>query len=268
MGGNEELAMRFPRVIILIFSAFIIFPLTGCRYSEDKISTTVTENNKSGLSQELKITVKSSSTDNKQSNKLELDRNDIKQISISCSLPLFKAFDVSDEGQISDVFDYLTSLDSFETNLDPKDYMGMGYSIKVRLKNGTERLFRLYGNKFFIESGGFTDEIPYEEACKFDTIVANLLESNQTKNGESSVTGTVISIEAEKSGRNTSCVIKVGKNSKYVVDLKDASIIDSTGNGWMILHEKDVIKVFYDKSKCSDDSSITASTVYIKEAAG
>lgn len=222
------------------------------------------------LSEELKIVVKSSSKDDEintaKSKKLALDVNEIQQINISSSLPLFQSFDIKDNEQISSVVDYLTELNSNDTEKNPKDYFGMGYGIKIQFKNGLERTFSLIGNMFFMESGGFTYEIPYVEACKFDTLAANILEKNQTNDGIPFIEGKIISVESENSGRNTSFVLQDNKKSKYFIDLKDANIIDSTGNGWMILHTEDDVKVFYDNSKSSGDNSIMASTVYIKKS--
>ena len=226
--------------------------------------------NKSSLFEELKIVVKPGSANidaNKQNDsKLSLIKNEIQQINISCSLPLFKSLDITDTEHISTVVDYLNALNPIHTKLNPGEYTGMAYVLKTRLKNGSEREFTLSGNKFFMEAGGFTSEIPYNEAIIFDTIVANMLEDNQAKNGEPSIIGTVISIKSQKSGRNISCVIKDSTDSEYIVDLKSANIIDSTGNGWMILHEKDVVKIFYEKSKQDANGSIVASSVYIKES--
>ena len=119
------------------------------------------------------------------------------------------------------------------------------------------------GNKFFIKDG-FTYEIPYNEATEFDTVIGDILQTRQMKNGDAFVEGTVISVETSKSGRSVSCVIKDKSNRYFNINLKDAKIIDATGSGWMILHENDAIRVFYSGETPTDSGSIAASAVYIK----
>lgn len=204
---------------------------------------------------------------NANSNRLNLKKDKISHINISSFPVRFQAFNINDTKQISTVIDYLNSINPIETNLEPKDYVGGGYLIQIHLKNNTERVFNLFGNKFFIEVDNFTYEMRYEEAIKIDTIIADILERNQEKNGESSVIGSIISVKSEASGRNISCIIKDKDNVTHSIYIGNASIIDSTGNGWMILREKDEVKVFYQRGKSLDDGSLLASTIYIKKAA-
>ena len=206
-------------------------------------------------------------TDNRDNKELSLDVNEMRQINISTSPPLFLAFAITDKGQISTVANYLNSLNQIETKLNPNDYMGMAYNVKILLEDNTERVFILQGNKFFMEKGSFTYEIPYEEAIKFDIIVANILQINQSQSGEPSIVGTVISIKAAESGHNISCVIKDKDNETFDVYVNDAKIIDATGNGWMILHENDLIKVFYQNNTLAEAKPIVATNVYIQNAA-
>lgn len=77
----------------------------------------------------------------------------------------------------------------------------MGYSIKAYLINASIRYFWLLGNKFFVEKNRFTYAVSYNEATKFDTIVANILEGNEEKTGELSITGRIVSVNAEASGQ-------------------------------------------------------------------
>lgn len=229
------------------------------------------EANKSALSKELKIVVKPDSLNSKINNSenrgLNLNKNEIQRISISFFPHLFQAFDITDKGQISSVVDYLISLNQIDTNLNPKEYVGGGYTIKVQFENGTERVFNLFGNKFFTEKDSFTYEIPYQEAIKFDTIVASFLQDNLKKSGKLSLEGTIISKKVSQRGRDIACVIKDKDNATYNIDMGNANIIDATGNGWMILHENDVIRVFFQKGERIDDGSIVASAVYIQKSA-
>jgi hypothetical protein len=205
----------------------------------------------------------SKSTDHSGTNALSLDKSEIKKINISVSLPLFDAFDVTDEEQISNIADYLVSLRHIETKLNPDDYLGNAYSIKVLLKDNTERIFVLMGNKFFMEKDVFTCEIPYEEATRFEPIISDILQDRQSQNGEASVTGTVVSVKSADSGHNVSCIIKDKDGTNYDLYVKDAKIIDTTGNGWMILHEKDVVRVFFSKGPGEGDKTVAATMVFI-----
>jgi len=102
----------------------------------------------------------------------------------------------TNEGHISNVVDYLTSLDIVEAKINP--VTGGGFLIKVLLKDGTAREFDHNGNIYLIEKNGFTGQMPY------------------------------------------------------------------AGDGWLILHDKDLIRVFYNKDVQKDINIINASTVYIK----
>jgi hypothetical protein len=195
---------------------------------------------------------------------LNLKWSEVQRITISAFPPRFEEFEIADEEQIRKVVDYLTSLTTIKTMKNPRDYVGGGYSIKIYLRDGNTRELSLSGNTFFMEVGKFTYEVPYNEAIKFDTIVANILEDNESKTKESSITGTVVSINSETSGRNISCVIKDKDNTVYNINLEQAKIIDATGNGWLILHKEDEVKVFYEKDKETDNGTINAITVYIK----
>jgi hypothetical protein len=198
---------------------------------------------------------------------LNLKSSEVAKINISSKPSFFKEFDIANEEQISSVVDYLTMLYKKETRLNPGDYSGGGYLIKIKLENGSTREFMHYGNKFFIEQNSFTYEISYEEAIKFDMIVANILESNDIKIGRSSVTGNVVSVNTDKSGRNLACIIKDKDNTTYNIKLENANIIDATGKGWLILHKGDVVKIFCEGNHQSSNNDINALTVYIKTAA-
>lgn len=196
-----------------------------------------------------------------------LNKSEIQQINISTLPRLFESVDITSKNQVETIIDYLTSLDTLRTKLNTDSYSGMSYVIKINFKNGNKRIFNLSGNRFLSEQNVFKYEIPYDEAIKFDTIVANILEGNDDKKGYSSIIGTVITVNAEAGGGKSSCVIKDENNKTYNVNLINAHIMDSTGNGWMILHEKDIVKVFYQKEKQINDTEIPASMVYIKTAA-
>ena len=201
------------------------------------------------------------------SNKLNIDKSQIQKIYISAFPKRFEALNITDVRQISSVVDYLISIKPVETKLNPKDYFGGGYLIKIQFKDSSERIFNHIGNMFFMEEGKFTYEIKHEEATKIDSIIANILEINTDKNGESSIIGTIVSIKSEASGHNISCVIKDKGNVSHDIYLKNASIIDSTSNGWMILHNNDEVKIYYSKDKPLENGALSASKVFIKKAA-
>lgn len=193
--------------------------------------------------------------------KLNLNNNEIQKINISVYPPILNGFDVSDKKQVKRITDYLTSLDTSETKLNPGDYNGGGYLIKLYLKSGDTRELILSGNRFLVESNKFKYEIPYKEATEFDIIVAGILEENESKTGESSIAGRIVSLNSEASGRNISCIINDKNNRTYNINVTHASIIDATGNGMMLLRQNDIVKVFYRKDI---DGVISAVTVYIK----
>ena len=209
----------------------------------------------------LSVCILNKNGESNKSKELNLNRNDVQKINISDFPSSFKAFDIDNEEQVQKIIDYLASINTIETKLNPSDYCGGGYSIKVYLSNGSIRYFGLLGNKFFVEKNRFTYEVSYNEATKFDTIVANILDGNEEKTGELSITGRIISVNAEASGRDIACVIKDEGNITYNINVEHAKIIDGTGKGWLILHQGDVIKVFYQKD---EDGVINALTVYIK----
>jgi hypothetical protein len=212
-------------------------------------------------SQSMQNTSSSSGTGKKattSNTELNLNWNEVQKINISVSPPFFKEVNVSDEKQIQKIIDYFNSLNTIKTKEDPRDYYGGGYYVEVYLKNGNIRGLELIGNKFFGEQNRFTYEIPYEEATKFDTIFGNILEGNEDETIKSSILGKVFSVNAE----TRSCVIKDEYNKTYDINLRRAEIIDVTGNGCLILHQGDVVKVYYQKEFDNDD--INALTVYIK----
>lgn len=212
-------------------------------------------------SQSMQNTSSSSGTGKKattSNTELNLNWNEVQKINISVFPFWFKAVDVSDEKQIQKIIDYFNSLNTIETKADLSDYDGGAYYVKVYLKNGNTRELELMGNKFFSEGNKFTYEIPYEEATKFGTIVGNILEGNEDKTTESSILGKVVSVNEE----TRSCVIKDENNKTYDINLRTAEIFDVTGTGWLILHQGDVVNVYYKKEFDNDD--INALTVYIK----
>lgn len=203
---------------------------------------------------------------NESYNNVDLDKHQIEEISISASPKRFQELNITDSEQISMIVDYFTSINLNTTELNYEDYYGSGYLINIKLKNNVEKEFLHYGNMFFIELGNTTFEMPYEDAIKFDTIVASILESTQEKTGEPSIIGTIINVNSEPSGRNISCVIKDEDNITHTINLEKASIVDSTGNGWLILHDNDKVKIYYQKENILEDGSLIASTVFIQKS--
>lgn len=196
---------------------------------------------------------------------LNIEKNQIKQIYISAFPERFKEIIITDTKQITNIVDYCNSIKPITTKKNPDEYVGGGYLIKIQFKDSSERVFNHIGNIFFIEKGNFIYEMQYEEAIKIDSVVADILESNHEKAGESYIVGSIGSIKSDSSGRNMSCIIKDSENLSQEIDLNNALIIDSTGHGWMILHEKDEVKIYYKKEKPIIEGQIIASTVFIKK---
>jgi hypothetical protein len=193
---------------------------------------------------------------------LELNKNDVQSINITALPAWFDTFNITDEVQISNVVDYLTSLDLVKTKINRLE--GGGFLIKVFLKDGTVRELNHSGNIYLIEENGIRGQMTYKEAAKFQRIVASILEENSIKSGESSITGTIVSIKAETSGRDLSCIIRDKDNINHNINVEAARIIDAADDGWLILHDKDLVRVFYNKGAQKDKNIIYASSVYIK----
>lgn len=197
--------------------------------------------------------------------KIDLNKEDVQVIHISFSLPLFDEFDVTDTKSIYSIVDYLNSLSKKDTRKKPEDYAGGGYILKVYLKNGAERTLYLSGNMYLMEIKKFVYEIPYRQAIKFDTIIANILEVNESKKGAVSIEGTVTSGGSKQYGSDVSCIIKAKDSIEYNINLVDARIIDATGAGNLLVHKNDKIRVFYIKDRQTGADLIHASMVFIKD---
>ena len=194
--------------------------------------------------------------------KVNLDKNEVQRIHISLSPLIFDEFDVTDSNEIFKVVDYLNSLNKKNTKKNPEDYAGGAYTIKLVFKNGVERT--LFLNMFLREANRFTYEIPYRESAKFDSIVSDILKRNLSKKGNTSIVGTVQSVESEQSGANISCVLKTEDNVKYNIDLKNAKIMGTNGGGNIIVYKEDKIKAFYLKDEQAEKDRIHPSMVFIE----
>ena len=205
-------------------------------------------------------------TSNENKSGLNIDKSKVNKIIISAIPKRFETMTITNRKHISSILDYLCSIRPIVSN-DSSKYAGGGYSIKTIFKDNNERIFLHYGNMFLIERDKFKYEIPYTQAIKIDCIIASILEDNFEAAGKSSISGIVERIQKEASGRNKSCVIVSQNNSLFNVNLEHASIIDSTGTGWLILHDNDKVRIFYDgKNKIKMDT-LSATTVFIKKTA-
>jgi hypothetical protein len=197
-------------------------------------------------------------------NSLNIDKSQITSINISAFPERFEPITVSDTSDVNNIVDYLVSIKPDISN-DTLKWAGGGFLIIINLKDSSQRVIQHSGNRFLIEKGRFKYNLQYEEAIKIDGIVASILENKLVKNGDSSVAGTVQSINSEASGLNRSCAILSQNGLMYDVDLSRASIIDSTGNGWLILHENDIVRVFYRPNR-NKIGFLLASKVFIKKS--
>jgi hypothetical protein len=196
--------------------------------------------------------------------KLGIENSQVYQISISTFPKRFDAIKTTDTSQITLIVDYLNSIKPVNVKVSPQHALGASYSVKMQFKNKSARTFSLSGNSWLIERNRFIYEMKYDDAIKFDKIVAAIIERNLEKSQVPSVEGTVASITSLPSGRHTFCVIKDKENKSHNTNLKKASIVDATGSGWMILHEKDDVKVFYNQENKSHGAVISAGMVIIK----
>lgn len=196
--------------------------------------------------------------------KLTFNSSYIKSIKISGFPKRFKPISVVDSVGIQKIVDYL-ELIKLNISLDTRLGYGGGYSIKIQFQNNSVREFSHSGNKYLIEKDKCRYQMAYRDAIGFDGIVVGLLESNFESEDALSLTGTVKTLEEAPNGRTIACSIENKNRELYVVDLRNSSIIDSTGNGWLILRKDDVVRIFYNNDNTSKDDILNAFAVFIKK---
>ncbi len=177
-----------------------------------------------------------------EGNKIVLNKSEIKQISISnndISPPI--AINLTNEEEIFTVADYLAALDISETNLDQRQCGVLWFEIEILSKDNSR-------GHFILGDEGFSG------------LVINICENNQSKNGEPSIEGTIISLKKAEDGSAISCVIRDNNSLDHNIYVKNSEII--SGDGTTVLNIEDTVKAFimpaYDKSV-----EIEASTIYI-----
>lgn len=200
--------------------------------------------------------------------KFDIEINQINQVSISTLPKRFEDIKTTDTSQIYLIIDYLNSMKLVKAKTSPRHAYGSSYLIKIQFKNKSERTITHSGNSWLIERNNIIYKMNYKEAIKIDKVVAEIIERNSEKNQTPSIEGTIVSIGSLPSGRPITCVIKDRENKQLIVNLKKAPIVDATGSGWIILHEKDDVKIFFSKGKKSDVAIIFASMVIIKMTHG
>ncbi|MBN2853319.1 MAG: hypothetical protein JXQ23_11350 [Clostridia bacterium] len=246
-------------ILVIILVSMICLILSSC---------TNTENNSINDAGSLDISEMYQSNDNYNfsSEKISLDENEVLKFEISMFPAFIQPFEVVDRKQIEEMTDYFTSLTLIETNRNPRDYFGSAYEITISLIDNSTRTFGFTGNMFFTEGEDFIYEILYEQGIAFSKMIAEILESKHIEAGEPSFTGKIVSVNSEKSGHNISIVLKDKNNKKHQIYVKDASIMESSGNGRLILFEEDEVRVFYEKDKYINDNVLIATIAFIKEA--
>jgi hypothetical protein len=194
-------------------------------------------------------------------NKITIDNSEnITQIEIQ-SYP-GSLVTTENKNEIEDITNYINSLDLKKAAETPVS--GMAYAITVNYNDKTSKQYSHIGNVFFVDPERNWYKIAYGQAIKFDMIVANIMERKERESGEALIQGTVVSVNSESSGRNISCTIKDKDNKSYDVNLDGARIVDSTGSGYLILHNSDEVAVYFR----STSPVVTANSVFIKKHPG
>lgn len=78
------------------------------------------------------------------------------------------------KNEITDIINYLNSLELKKTSKDAGQYNGVSYIITVYFDDKTTKEYVHFGDMFFKESGKDWYEIPYKQAEKFNNIYKNL----------------------------------------------------------------------------------------------
>ena len=185
----------------------------------------------------------------------------VERISIKTLPELFSAVELSDIDEIETIVRYLTELNiGKEFNPDPAG--GMSYIIDVSYKDETMHRIVLFGNSH-ITADDKTYKLSYEEAVAFDTVIGEILLSRYRADYNGMViTGRVLSVDSDSSGRSMAASIQIADDKEILVDLSAVSgqILDISGSGWMILHTGDEVEIGL-------DSNLVADKVFITKAA-
>lgn len=189
-------------------------------------------------------------------------RNKVQRIDITAYPAWFDDIDIKNKRQINRVMDYLTSINLVRTK--PEPIFGESIQIKIFLNDGVVREFNQIADRYLVEKTGFSGRLSYKDAVKFHKVITSILEENYMRSGKASIAGTIISIKAEQSGRDLSCTIRDQNNMNRIINVATAKIIDTSGDGWLILHNKDDINVFYNEKKQNGTNTVFASMVFIK----
>ena len=203
------------------------------------------------------LIVSACSRDSTDFNK-DISTESIEKISIKTLPEMFSAIELSDINEIDKIVCYLSEL-SIGKAFNPEPAGGMAYNIDISYNDGTINHIVLFGNSQ-ITTDGKTYELPYEEAAAFDTVIGEILLSRYRADYNGIViTGRVLSVDSDSSGRSVAATIQTKDDNEVLVDLSAISgqIIDISGSGWMILHTGDEVEIGLDGNKVADKVFIT-----------
>jgi hypothetical protein len=199
--------------------------------------------------------------------KIQIDKSNIVSIEISVFPKTFETLQIFDSANIFGVVKYFESLRLVEFFEDTKvidGLVGGGYKITIQYADKNERILSHIGNQYIVDKNKCVWKIDYKDAIKFDGIAASIVEQRFEKTDMLSISGIVKSVKESPSSASISCVIQNSKQEIYNVDLGNSKIIDSTGNGWLIIHKDDEVRIFYD-NETDSKQNIQANTVFIKK---
>lgn len=138
-------------------------------------------------------------------NKIVLDKNEVKQINITTNgFTLPQNINITNEEQIFTVTDYLTALDINKSNMYQEEYIGQSFEFEILLKDNS-------GGRFILGDEEFAE------------LLVNICEGNQSKNGEPSIEGIIVSIKKDENGKDISCVIRDKNSLDHNIYVKNAA---------------------------------------------
>jgi len=178
------------------------------------------------------------------------------------AIPLLDVRVTSPE-DIESIANYFNSLNPAETEKDAENYAGMRHIIEFFFDDDTTNRIKLISNRFIIVDDHPAQKLPYEEASHFDVVIGNIfLTQFRAENAEKRniITGEILSVLYEESGRDIKCELKTDENEIKEVNVQSAKIFDITGSGHLRLYAGDKAEFYF------GDNDYIAYTIFITQS--
>ena len=186
----------------------------------------------------------------------------VEKISIQTLPELFSTVEMNDIDEVEKIVHYLTELNIGKA-FNPEPAGGMAYIIDISLIDGTTNRITLFGNSQ-VTLDKKTYELSYQEAAAFGSVVGEILLNRYRANYQASmISGIVLSVDSDTSGRSVRAMIQTDDDKEIMVDLSalSGSILDVSGSGWMILHVGDEVEIGLESNSVADKVFITNSVI-------